>query len=151
VDLFLSPYYGWAIERLSEAIRPDASRGEPPELPKYEKHRPQGSSADVDFPTTRDVREVVKSHVNYVVADTKKWEQSAAYILDTHPNVEAFVKNAGLGSRFPISTTGRSTSSSPTSSCASAGGRPFISCSRRRASTRAWTSRTRRPSGGWPR
>ena len=37
----------------------------------------------------------MKSHVNYVVADTKVWEQAAAYILDTHPRGEAFVKNAG--------------------------------------------------------
>lgn len=107
VDLFLSPYYGWAIERLSEAIRPDTSQGEAPEVPRYEPSRPAGSSADVDFPTTRDVREVLKSHVNYVVADTKRWEQSAAYILDTHDEVEAFVKNAGLGFAIPYLDNGQ--------------------------------------------
>jgi type III restriction enzyme len=107
VDLFLSPYYGWAIERLSEAIRPDTSQGEAPEVPRYEPNREAGSSADVDFPTTRDVREVLKSHVNYVVADTKRWEQSAAYILDTHPEVEAFVKNAGLGFAIPYLDNGQ--------------------------------------------
>jgi hypothetical protein len=57
--------------------------------------------------TTRDVREVVKSHLNYVVADTKVWEQSAAYILDTHPAVEAFVKNAGLGFAVPYLHNGQ--------------------------------------------
>jgi type III restriction enzyme len=107
VDLFLSPYYGWAIERLSEAIRPDISRGEAPEIPRFEANRLAGSSSDVDFPTTRDVREVLKSHVNYVVADTKRWEQSAAYILDTHPRVEAFVKNAGLGFGIPYLDNGQ--------------------------------------------
>ena len=40
-------------------------------------------------------------HVNFVVADTKKWEQSAAYVLDTHPLVKCFVKNAGLGFAVP--------------------------------------------------
>jgi type III restriction enzyme len=107
VDLFLSPYYGWAIERLSEAIRPDTTRGEAPEVPRYELNREAGSSADVDFATTRDVREVLKSHVNYLVADTKRWEQSAAYILDTHPEVESFVKNAGLGFGIPYLHNGQ--------------------------------------------
>ena len=72
VDLFLSPYYGWAIERLVEAIRPDTPQGEAPEVPRYETNRGPGSTADVDFWTSRDVREVVNSHLNYVVADTKQ-------------------------------------------------------------------------------
>lgn len=46
--------------------------------------------------------------MNYVVADTKKWEQSAAYILDTHPVVESFVKNAGLGFAIPYFHNGKS-------------------------------------------
>jgi type III restriction enzyme len=107
VDLFLSPYYGWAIERLAAAIRPDASHGEAPEVPKYEANRAPGSTRDVDYLTSKDVREVLKSHVNYVVADTKRWEQSAAYILDTHPAVEAFVKNAGLGFAIPYLHNGQ--------------------------------------------
>jgi type III restriction enzyme len=47
------------------------------------------------------VREVLRSHVNYVVADTAKWEQSAAYYIDTHSAVRSFVKNAGLGFAIP--------------------------------------------------
>ena len=97
LDVALSPYYGWVIEALVGAIKPDTAEGETPELPRYEARRGPGSTAEVDFWTSRDVREVVKSHVNYIVADTAKWEQSAAYLLDTHPLVDAFVKNAGLG------------------------------------------------------
>jgi type III restriction enzyme len=37
----------------------------------------------------------------YVVADTKKWEESAAYFIDTNDLVDAFVKNAGLGFAIP--------------------------------------------------
>ena len=101
VDLFLSPYYGWAIERLAQSIRPDTSQGEAPEVPRYETSRELGSTTDVDYWTSKDVREVVKSHLNYVVADTKRWEQEAAYHIDTHRVVDAFVKNAGLGFAIP--------------------------------------------------
>jgi type III restriction enzyme len=61
----------------------------------------------VDFWTSRDVREVNKSHLNYVVADTKQWEQSATYYLDKDRTVEAFVKNSGLGFAIPYLRNGQ--------------------------------------------
>ncbi len=107
VDVFLSPYYGWVVERLVEAIRPDVSEGEPPEVPRYETSRPQGSTSDVDFWTSKPTREVVHSHLNYVVADTKTWEQSATYRIDTHKRVVCFVKNQGLGFAIPYLYNGQ--------------------------------------------
>lgn len=107
VDAFLSPYYGWMIEQLSDAIRPDVSQGEAPEVPVYEANRGPGSTAEVSLWTSREVREVVHSHLNYVVADTKVWEQAAAYVIDTHPQVAAFVKNAGLGFAIPYLHNGQ--------------------------------------------
>jgi type III restriction enzyme len=106
-DLHFAPYYGWLVEVLVESIRPDSANGEAPEIPRLEASRGPGSTADVDFWTTREVREVSKSHVNVVVADTRKWEQTAAYYIDTHPRVRAFVKNTGLGFAIPYLHNGQ--------------------------------------------
>jgi type III restriction enzyme len=107
IDIAISPYYGWVIERLVEAVKPDSAAGEAPELPAIEANRPTGTTGDVDFWTSREVRPIIKSHVNYVVADTKQWEQTAAYFLDTSDAVEAFVKNAGLGFAIPYLHNGQ--------------------------------------------
>jgi len=48
IDVGISPYYGWAIENLLNAIHLDQSGGEEPELPIYDK-RGDGSTANVDF------------------------------------------------------------------------------------------------------
>jgi len=106
-DAGLSPYYGWLVEILTENIHPDTSEGETPEIPLYESSRSAGSTAEVDFWTSREPREVLRSHLNYVVPDTAKWEQAAAYYIDTHPLVDAFVKNAGLGFAIPYLFNGQ--------------------------------------------
>ena len=49
----------------------------------------------------------MKCHLNYVVPDTQKWEQAAAYYIDSHAAVESFVKNSGLGFAIPYLHNGQ--------------------------------------------
>ncbi len=107
-DAFLAPYYGHIIERLLQGIRPDEAAGEAPELPRYERMRGDGSTAEVDFSTRREPYPVHKSHVNAVVPDTERLEQLAAWHLDKHPRVFSFAKNEGLGFGIPYLHNGES-------------------------------------------
>ena len=100
-DLFLNPYYGWAVETIIGNVIPDEEMGEAPELPRYETNRGPGSTGDVDFWTSKKVMECQKSHLNYAVADTEKWEQITKFYLDKHENVVAFVRNFNLGFSIP--------------------------------------------------
>lgn len=106
IDVFQAPYYTWAVEILLQQIRPDTEAGEGAELPRFESGHEEGSTSDVDFWTSKDVRATTKSHVNYVVADTTAWEQQAAFYIDRHPAVLAFVKNAGLKFMIPYMNNG---------------------------------------------
>ncbi|MBZ0168323.1 restriction endonuclease [Candidatus Methylomirabilis lanthanidiphila] len=103
-DVFLEPYYSEAMNMLAEAIVPD--NADSPELPHYEAHRGEGSTRDVDFWTSKPGRECERSHLNWVVADTEKWEQTAAFYLDSDKHVVAFVKNFNLGFAIPYSHNG---------------------------------------------
>jgi type III restriction enzyme len=103
-DVFLDPYFSWAVDTLAEAVAPDEA--ESPEIPRYEMHRGTGSTRDVDFWTSKPVRECEHSHLNYVVADTERWEQTAAFYLDSDGHVVAFVKNFNLGFAIPYSHNG---------------------------------------------
>jgi len=97
IDAFVNPYHERLTRRLFDALHGDEAAGDAPELPLLETSRTRGSTKDVDFWTSRDVSAVLHSHINVVVADTMKWEQTAAYYLDTSPFVQAFAKNAKLG------------------------------------------------------
>ncbi|MDD9886461.1 MAG: DEAD/DEAH box helicase family protein, partial [Gammaproteobacteria bacterium] len=107
-DAFLAPYYGYIIEQLLQSIRADEGAGEAPELPRYERMRGNGSTAEVDFYTRREPYPVLKSHINAVVPDTNKFEQSAAWHLDNHPRVFSFAKNEGMGFGIPYLHNGES-------------------------------------------
>jgi type III restriction enzyme len=100
-DVFLEPYFTWAVETLVSAMVANTSCGEAAELPRFEAHRGPGSTGDVDFWTSRDTRPTEKSHVSAVVADTERWEQSAAFYLEASAAVRCYVKNDHLGFTIP--------------------------------------------------
>ncbi len=105
VDAFLSPYYGWIVEILLGAIRPDTAAGEAPEVPDLDRDRPS-ATADISVFTAKRVREAVRSHVNLVIVDSI-WEAAAAELLDAHSIVGAYIKNDGLNFTIPYLHNGR--------------------------------------------
>ena len=70
-------------------------------LPIFNHYNRFGSSRYVHGQTSKEVYPTIKSHVNYVVADTESWEQITAKTLEELDEVESYVKNAFLGFQIP--------------------------------------------------
>ena len=94
------------IERLCAAIEPYERAGGTPLLPRIERFRPRGSTAEVLFRTVRPCAETAKSHVSHVVLDNEKWERSAAFQLERMGEVASYVKNEGLDFYIPYEFNG---------------------------------------------
>lgn len=89
-ELGLEIYMRRIVERLTVAIEPDAASGEPPLLPRLNRYKPIGSTAEVNFKTTRPCVPTLRSHINQVVADTDSWEQAATFRLEQARDLVAF-------------------------------------------------------------
>ena len=94
------------ISALLEAIKKGSSAesAEVAVIPQGPAGR--GSTVFVDFHTMKPIYPVTKCHLNAMVADTQKWEQSAAFLLDSHPGVTKWVKNDRLGFFIPYRNKG---------------------------------------------
>jgi len=105
-EVALRKYLEIIVERLTDAIEPDTSAGEPPLRPIVERYRPLGSTGEVLFRTKRPCFGTAKSHVSHVVADSPVWEHSVAYQLERLPFVYAYAKNDHLDFVIPYQFEG---------------------------------------------
>ncbi|NEH37907.1 BPTD_3080 family restriction endonuclease [Rhizobium ruizarguesonis] len=93
-----------AAERIKAAITLSLV-GENPVKAILDAYNPMGSSAYVNFTTSKETRWQTngpppKSHVNWVVCDSD-WEVEFCRVAEAHPQVRAYVKNQNLGLEVP--------------------------------------------------
>jgi type III restriction enzyme len=94
-----------AAERIKSPIT-ETLAGDRPVKAILDAYNPTGSTAFVNFTTSKELRYKTapnKSHVNWVVCDSG-WEAEFARVVETHPRVRAYVKNQGLGLEVPYLT-----------------------------------------------
>lgn len=90
-----------ACERIHAAIA--RSAGQRRIRVVLDPYNPRGSTAEVDFRTSRRTRwstSPALCHVNWAVCDGS-WELEFCRILESHPRVRAYVKNEGMGFAVP--------------------------------------------------
>ena len=104
--LLVGEYVQAAVGSLLEAIKKGASTADAEVAVVPQGAAGRGSTLFVDFHTTKPIYPVTNCHLNVMVADTQKWEQSAAFLLDSHPGVVRWVKNDRLGFFIPYRNRG---------------------------------------------
>lgn len=104
--LLVGEYMQAAIGSLLEAIKKGSSTAQSEVAVVPQGAAGRGSTLFVDFHTTKPIYPVTRCHLNAMVADTQKWEQSAAFLLDSHPGVKKWVKNDRLGFFIPYRNRG---------------------------------------------
>jgi type III restriction enzyme len=94
-EIALKKYRDPIVSQLLDAIEPDVEQGESALLPRIERHRPIGSTAQVQFRTTKKTKQTEKSHISHVVLDSN-WEGGAQHHLEQCKRVVAYAKNDRL-------------------------------------------------------
>ena len=108
-ELGLEKYVMRMVERLSDRILPDDTEGEPPLMPVLNRYKPIGTTAEVDFKTTRPCHATEHSHINQVVTDTQTWESSAAFRMEQCAQagvIKHYARNDHLGLLIPYEYQG---------------------------------------------
>ena len=93
------------VERLMAAIQPNEVEGETPLLPILNRYKPIGTSAEVNFMTTRSCHGTERSQINQVVLDTDTWERSSCFRLEQSEVVDYYARNDHLGLGIPYEYT----------------------------------------------
>ena len=91
-----------ACERITAAIT-RAQLGKRPIKVILDPYNPTGSTMHVNFNTSKLLRwetDPSKSHVNWAILDSE-WEGEFCRVAESHPRVNAYVKNRGLGLEVP--------------------------------------------------
>ena len=104
--LLVGQYMQASIDALFDAIKKGASTSDAEVAIVPQGASGRGSTLYVDFHTTKPIQPATHCHLNAMVADTQKWEQTAALLLDTHPGVRKWVKNERLGFFIPYRRNG---------------------------------------------
>lgn len=108
-ELGLQVYVERIVGLIRDGILPDEGAGEPPLLPLLNRYKAIGTTAEVDFKTTRPVHATEHSHINQVVLDTDTWEASVAFRLEQcvqEGAVRFYARNDGLGLVIPYEYLG---------------------------------------------
>ncbi len=103
-EVGLQTYAQRIIGLLIAAIAPDDQKGETPLLPRLNRYKPIGSSANVHFKTVKPVQVTEASHINFVACDTDTWEQAAMFQLEKLAQegiVFSYVRNDRLEFNIP--------------------------------------------------
>ncbi len=91
-----------ACERIIAAINLE-NVGSKPIMAVLDSYSPTGTTADVNFTTSRPLRwqtAVHKCHLNWAICDST-WELELCRVLERHPKVRAYTRNQNLGFEVP--------------------------------------------------
>ena len=96
-------------ERIVAAIN-STYHGQRPITAMFDPYNPIGSTSNVRFTTTKTDRwqpRADRCHINWIILDSG-WEGEFCRVVESHPQVRAYVKNHNLGLEVPYRTGGES-------------------------------------------